>query len=107
MKHKVIVGILTAFLSMSLGSISNAAKKAKEVTAKGSVVCAHCDLSLKSSCQKAIKSTDGKVFLLDGKVAKQFFKNKENKKVKTVTAVGTTKEVDGNVVLTASKIDKS
>jgi len=96
---KLLIGMMIGAMAI----VVNAGDK-KQITASGKVLCAHCDLSLKSSCQKAIQTTDNKVYLLSGKIAKTFFK--ENKKVKQITATGSVKEDEGNNILTAKTIAK-
>jgi hypothetical protein len=94
--------ILTVVVSVFALAVSNAGK-GEDVTVTGDVKCAHCDLDIKKSCQNAIQTSDKKIYLLDGKVAKKFFD--ENEDVEKVTATGPT-SVDGeNTVLEAKKIE--
>jgi len=79
------------------------AGKTEEITVTGDVKCAHCDLSIKSSCQDAIQTTDNAIFLLDGKIAESFFD--ENEGVKKVTATGTAKKQDDHTLLKVTKIE--
>lgn len=70
--------------------------------------CAKCALHETTKCQNVIQAEkDGKpvtYYLVDNKVSKEFHENicKENKKI---TAVGTVKDVDGKMLLTATKIE--
>ncbi len=96
----------TLILTMIAGGIALGAAyagKDAETTVTGDVLCAHCDLEIKTSCQKALQTTDEKVFLLEGKVAKKFFE--KNEKAKKVTATGTTSKDGDHTVLEAKKIE--
>ena len=82
-------------------------EKAKEITASGEVLCAHCDLDVVSKCQKAIKVAEGKTYLLSGDKVTKFFKNKETKKAKEVKVTGTsTSKVKDYLVITATNIEE-
>jgi hypothetical protein len=76
--------------------------KAKEVTATGEVLCAHCDLSVKTSCQNAVKTSDGVVYLLTGDKTTKFFK--KHKDAKKVVVTGTTKADGKNTEMEVTAI---
>lgn len=94
--------ILTLAVSCFALAAANAGEK-NETTVTGDVKCAHCDLSVATSCQKAIQTADSKIILLEGKKVDKFFE--ENKKAAKVTATGLTTKEGENTVLKASKIE--
>ena len=83
-------------------------KKDKEVTLKGDICCAKCELGVAKSCATVIKvKEDGKdvVYYVKGKGAGDLHKeicksNKENVKV-----TGVVSEKEGQKWITASKIE--
>lgn len=94
--------LLSTFVVAVAVAVVSTAMAEKEMTVTGDVLCAHCDLKVKTSCQNAIK-TESITYLLEGDVAKTFFK--ENEDVKKVTATGAVSK-DGELeVLTATKIE--
>jgi len=96
--------LLASLITLAFAFTAYAAEepKAKEVTATGEVLCAHCVLSVKTSCQNAVKTTDGVVYLLTGEKTKQFFK--DNEKAKKVTVTGKTKADGKNTEMEVTKI---
>ena len=82
---------------------------AKEVTLKGTAVCAKCELKETDKCQDALKvKEDGKdvVYLLaDNAVAKKFHKTICQAPKEDVTVIGTVSEKDGKKIITATKIE--
>lgn len=98
---KSILITLASVLALVSAAAVFAADEAKEVTVSGKIVCAHCDLSIGNSCNEAVKS-DGIVYLLTGKVSKQFFE--ENSKAEAVTATGKATKKDDHTDLAVTKI---
>ncbi|HWE93671.1 MAG TPA: DUF6370 family protein [Tepidisphaeraceae bacterium] len=82
---------------------------AKEVTLKGTAVCAKCELKETEKCQNALKvKEDGKevVYLLaDNAVSKKFHGSICKAPKEDVSVTGTVSEKDGKKIITASKID--
>lgn len=97
---------LTSTLALLIAASLTAAAADKTITGEG--CCAKCALKQTSSCQNAIAVKDGDktvLYLLEGNdVSKAFHKNLCSSTAK-VTATGTTKDVDGKHIFTASKIE--
>ena len=82
---------------------------AKEVTLKGEVMCAKCELKQGSKCQNVIKVKE------DGKEVTYYFKDKGNKEEyheavcgggsKEATVIGTVTEKDGKKWITPNKVE--
>ena len=105
MKTILIALVLGTFVSLAQAKDEAKEVTSKEITATGEVVCAHCDLKVVKKCNKAIKTKDGKAYLLAGDKVKAFFK--VNKDAKKVTATGTTSDKDGKIYMAVSKIGKT
>ncbi len=80
MRHTSMVALLTLILSVSVFSArAEEDKKDKEVTLKGVITCAKCDLGLEKSCATVIKvSKKGekdKVYYFDEKGHKKYHSN--------------------------------
>jgi hypothetical protein len=99
---EIMKKLLSIFVVAAAAVVVSTALAEDETTVTGDVVCAHCDLKVKTSCQNAIKTADV-VYLLEGDVAKTFFK--ENEDVEKVTATGAVSKDGENEVLTATKIE--
>ncbi len=105
--RKLIPLLAVAFLFSGL-TFLNAQEKGKEKTITGEGQCAKCSLNETESCQNAIVTDEGgkKVtYLLEQNDVSKKFHSKICKAKKKVTATGTVQEKDGEMVLTASKID--
>jgi hypothetical protein len=80
----------------------------KEVTLKGTITCAKCDLKLdKKTCHTVIKVTEeGKdvVYYLDDESGKKNHK-KICQEAKKGSVTGTVSEKDGKKIVTASKVE--
>src|SRR5262245_3537681 len=79
----------------------------KEVTLKGTITCAKCDLKLQDKCATVIKVTkDGKdvVYYLDDASGKKNHKA-ICQEAKKGTVVGVVSEKDGKKIVTASKVE--
>jgi Family of unknown function (DUF6370) len=105
--RKLIPLFAVAFLFSGL-TLLQAQDKGKEKTITGEGQCAKCSLMETESCQNAIVTDEGgkKVtyLLAQNPVSKKFHSNICKTK-KKVTATGTVEEKDGEMVLTASKIE--
>ncbi len=97
---KLFVSLVT--LAFAVTAYAAEEPKAKEVTATGEVLCAHCDLSVKTSCQNAVKTGDGVVYLLTGEKTKKFFA--KHKDAKKVVVTGTTKADGENTEMEVTAI---
>jgi uncharacterized protein DUF6370 len=94
-------------LAVALVVVAKVAADDKEVTLKGTITCAKCDLKKEKKCATVIKVTeDGKdvVYYLDETSGK-----KNHQKVcteaKKGSVTGTVSEKDGKKVITASKVE--
>jgi hypothetical protein len=94
-------------LSLMLGCVAVALAQDKEVTLKGKITCAKCDLKKEAKCATVIVvKEDGKdvVYYLDEK------SGKDNHKTictdpKDGTVTGKVSEKDGKKIITATKVD--
>jgi len=99
---------LAAVVVLTLSTPILATAKDKEVTITGEGKCGKCALKETKECQNTVTVKDGDksvvYYLVQNDVSKEFHDNicKGTKKVK---AVGTVKEVDGKMQLTATKIE--
>ncbi len=81
------------------------AEEDKEVTLKGKITCAKCDLKLEKECMNVIQVKDG------DKTVTYYFDpaKKEHKEVCTAakegTVVGTVSEKDGKKIVKVSKVE--
>jgi hypothetical protein len=98
---------VTLGLAVALVVAARVSADDKEVTLKGTITCAKCDLKVEKKCHTVIKvSEDGKdvVYYLDDDSAK-----KNHKKICTSPAKGTVtgkvSEKDGKKIVTASKVE--
>ena len=80
---------LVVALVFSAGVRAADKAEGKEVTIKGTITCAKCDLKLADKCHTVIKSKDGKVYWFDDASGK-----KNHKKICTSPTEG---EVTGTV----------
>lgn len=99
-----LLGVLAllAFLAGSVGAAD------KEVTLKGKIMCAKCELKTAKKCQTAIKVKEG------GKEVVYYFLDKGNKETyheevcgggqKEGTVTGTVSEKDGKKYITPKKV---
>ncbi len=103
--------ILAAFVLAGLMmTVSARAEDAKEVTLKGTLECAKCELKETKKCCNVLIVKDGdkevRYYLKDNKVAKEAHEGGVCKKPKEGASVtGTVEEKDGKKILTATKID--
>jgi len=101
-----IISALAAVVALALASPAFADDQPVTITGEG--MCAKCALHETPKCQTVVQvDKDGKkvnYYLKQNAVSKDFHDNicQETKKV---TATGTVKEVDGKMVMTASKIE--
>ena len=105
--RKLIPLFAVAFLFSGL-SLLQAEDKGKEKTITGEGQCAKCSLMETEACQNAIVvDEDGKkvTYLLEQNAVSKKFHSNICKTKKKVTATGTVQEKDGEMVMTASKIE--
>ena len=105
--RKLIPLLAVAFLCSGL-TLLNAQEKGKEKTITGEGQCAKCSLNETEKCQNAIVTDEaGKkvTYLLEENAVSKKFHSNICKAKKTVTATGTVEEKDGQMVMTASKIE--
>ena len=94
-------------LAVALVVVAKVAADDKEVTLKGTITCAKCDLDLVKKCATVIKvSEDGKdvVYYLDDESGK---KNHQKicKKPTKGSVTGKVSEKDGKKIVTATKVE--
>jgi len=94
---------------LAAAGIVVAADAPKEVTLKGTMECAKCELHETKTCQDALKVSEGDksviYYLDDNKVAKDYHKNVCTAPKENVTVTGTVSEKDGKKVIEATKIE--
>lgn len=108
-----VLGLATSGVFAGKKAADTAQKTAKadskEVTLKGEMTCAKCDLKETTKCQNALKVTeDGKevtYLLADNAVSKNFHKQVCKAPKNNVSVTGTVTEKDGKKIITATKID--
>jgi len=85
------------------------ADDAKEVTFKGTLTCAKCDLKETAACQNVLKVKDGdkevKYYLVDNKLSKDNHGKVCRAPMDGVSVTGTVEVKDGKNILTATKIE--
>ena len=92
-------------LAVVLALIANASAEDKEVTLKGTITCAKCDLKLEKKCHTVIKVKEGDkdvVYYLDDKSAKANHK-KICTEAKEGSVTGKVSEKDGKKYITPKK----
>jgi hypothetical protein len=110
--HKGGCGMKASFktllvLALSLGVVAVALAQDKEVTLKGKITCAKCDLKKADKCATVI------VVKEDGKDVVYYFDDKSHKdnhksictEPKDGSVTGKVSEKDGKKVITATKVD--
>ncbi len=107
---KKFVSMLAVCVMLSFAVAQSFADEAKkEVTLKGTAVCAKCELHQTEKCQDAIKvSEDGKeviYYIKKDAAAKGLHKEICKSPKENVTVTGVVSEKDGQKWITPSKID--
>jgi hypothetical protein len=100
---------VVAVLALVVGLHADEAKKGKEVTLKGKITCAKCDLKLEGvdACATVIQVKKGKkaeVYYFDAAAHKKYHGG-ICKKGKLGTVKGTVSEEDGKKVIKVTKLD--
>src|SRR6266849_10121647 len=102
-----LTSLALAFVVAVTLCVQAAEKDDKEVTLKGTITCAKCDLKVEKKCATVIKvSEDGKdvVYYLDDESGK-----KNHKKIcteaKKGSVTGKVSEKDGKKIVTATKVE--
>ncbi len=98
-----------AGVAICLLALSARAQEPKQVTLKGTIMCAHCELKEGSKCQTVVRVKE------DGKEVTYYFKDKGSKESyheavcgggrKEGTVVGTISEKDGKKWIVPSKVE--
>ena len=86
----------------------NAEEKKKEVTLKGTLTCAKCDLKKESKCMTVLVVKDGDketIYYLDDKAGKDNHKKICTEAKSDISVTGTVEDKDGKKTITVSKID--
>ncbi len=94
-------------LTLVLGCVAVALAQDKEVTLKGKVTCAKCDLKKQTTCATVIVvKENGKdvVYYLDEKAGKDNHKT-ICQEAKDGTVTGKVSEKDGKKIITATKVE--
>jgi len=104
MKKSVLAALLVAGMTVAFTSKALAAEK----TLTGEGKCGKCALKETKECQNTVTVKEGDksvtYYLVENQVSKDFHSN-ICKGPKQVKAVGTVKEVEGKMQLTATKIE--
>jgi hypothetical protein len=98
---------LVLALAIALCLVAGAQAADKEVTLKGTITCAKCDLKVEKACATVIKvSEDGKdvVYYFDADSGKKNHKT-ICQEAKEGTVTGTVSEKDGKKTVKVSKVD--
>jgi hypothetical protein len=98
---------LLAGLALVFGIVATATADDKEVTLKGTITCAKCDLKLEKACATVIKVKEG------GKDVVYYFDPESHKKnhkaicteAKEGTVKGKVSEKDGKKIITVEKVE--
>jgi hypothetical protein len=102
-----ILASVAVALILVAGLTAQDEKKGKQVTLKGSITCAKCDLKEAKKCETVIKvKEDGKdvVYYFDAKSHKTHHQ-KICQEAKEGTVVGKVSEKDGKKMVTATKVE--
>ncbi len=108
MKKLITALALIAGLGLISTAPASAESAGKEITIKGKGLCAKCALSETKTCQTAVQvEKNGKTttyYLVDNATSKDFH-SAICKEAKEISVTGTCKKVDGQLQVTASKIE--
>jgi len=96
--------LLIAALSTLVGF---AAADSKTETIKGKGECAKCSLKKTDSCQMAVTTKDGTVYMVDQNDVSKKFHKAICTDTKDVEVTGTVSEKDGKKTIAATKIEES
>jgi Family of unknown function (DUF6370) len=101
------ISMLTLSLALVVGLATTMAEEKKEVTLKGTITCAKCDLKKEAKCATVIKVTkDGKdtVYYFDADMHKKYHGDICNEP-KEGTVTGTVKKDGEKMIVTVSKLE--
>lgn len=106
----MVLSVLALMACMSLARADDATPAAKEVTLKGTLLCAKCSLHEEGAkCQNVLKVKEGETetlyYLAPNDVSKDKHGDVCHGPKENVTVTGSVEEKDGKKVLTATKID--
>jgi hypothetical protein len=106
---KVLAAASLALAILGLCALGLQAEDKKEVTLKGTIMCAHCELNEGTECQTVIRVKEG------GKEVTYYFKDKGNKEKyheevcgggrKEGKVTGTVSDKDGKKWITPKKVE--
>ncbi len=104
---KLLIALFVGSLSTSAAlAEKDKGENAKAITASGKVICAHCNLKVGKSCQKAIQTAKGEAYILTGAEVTKFFKAEKTKKATHVKVTGKQCGKEGkHAILSTSKIE--
>jgi hypothetical protein len=108
---KAVLGMVLAVVVLAAysGLVRGADADAKEVTLKGTLLCAKCKLHETDKCQTALRVKEGDTktvyYLTENDVSKPEHGKICSKPMHDVTVTGTVEEKDGKKWLTATKIE--
>ena len=97
---------LAAFV-LALSTVAQARPDDKEVTLKGDITCAKCDLKMTDKCATVIKVKEGGkdvVYYFDPTADKKYH-SKICTESKEGTVIGKVSEKDGKKIITVSKLE--
>jgi hypothetical protein len=100
----MLLGLAVVFALVAVASAED-----KEVTLKGTITCAKCDLKLEKKCHTVIKVKEGDkevVYYLDDKSAKEHHK-KICTEPKEGTVTGKVSKKGDKMIVTATKVEFS
>lgn len=99
---KTLLGVAMVFALVVVVRAEKDAAGGKEVTLKGTITCAKCDLKLATKCHTVIK-TDKAVYWFDAAGSKKYHKPICMEPMKG-TVTGTVTEKDGKKYIKVSKV---
>jgi len=101
------ISLLTLSCVLVVGLATALAEEKKEVTLKGTITCAKCDLKKEAKCATVIKVTkDGKdtIYYLDTAAHKKYH-NDVCQEAKEGSVTGTVKKDGEKMIVTVSKLE--
>ncbi len=102
----LIAPLLALVVVTALSAIGVTAAETKEVTLKGTLICAKCTLHETDACQNVLVVKDGdketKYYMAKNKLAEDH--EVCSNKVENAQVTGTVEEKDGKMIITATKI---
>ena len=108
--RNTLAGLAACVVMMGAGMLwADDAAASKEVTLKGTLTCAKCDLKETAKCQNVLKVTEGdkvvKYYLTENQTSKTSHKDVCSAPKDNVSVTGVVSEKDGKKMIEASKIE--